>query len=271
MPDASRRPRASRLLRGLILVVVAMAATNVAARAAASVQPLSCPPRVLFHVPTNDWAPASEELAPRGAAALRLCGYAGLNGAAPLQLERSRLLTGAGLVTHLVDEFDALPPYPKASLFCGLDDGSQVLALLAYPGGRRVTVEVDETGCNRVTNGDVARIASGYGNTPVGPRLVAELRALTAPVRGDAQVAGLIRLCGGPAPSRCLSQDATVTVLDSQGQVVAAAKTRQARLAFSLPPGTYSLIATTGGARGERTAVLKADRTVHANIVVPIR
>jgi hypothetical protein len=59
-------------------------------------------------------------------------------------------------------------------------------------------------------------------------------------------------------------------VLDSQGQVVAAAKTRHARFALSLPPGTYSLIARTGGARGERTVVLEAGRTVHANVVVGI-
>lgn len=245
-------------------------ASNIAAYASGSAQPVSCPPRVLFHVPKNDWAPASQELAPEGAAAVRLCGYPGANGAVPLQLERSRLLTGERLVTHLVDEFDALPPYPKASLFCTLDDGSQVLALLAYPGGRQVTVAVDETGCNRATNGDVARIASGYGNTPVGPHLVAGLKALTAPLRGDAHVSGLIRLCGGPAPGRCFSQNATVTVLGAQGHVVATAKTSQARFSFALPPGTYTLIATTGGTRGQRKVVLTANQTVQANIIIPI-
>jgi hypothetical protein len=261
------------LFSGFIVAVVAMfawSATNIAAQASVSVQPVSCPPRVLFHVPKNDWAPASQELAPKGAAAVRLCGYPGVNGAVPLQLERSRLLTGERLVTSLVDEFDALPPYPKASLFCGLDDGSQVLALLAYPGGRQVTVALDETGCNRVTNGDVVRIASGYGNTPVGPRLVAELKALAALLRGDAHVSGLVRLCGGPAPGRCFSQDATVTVLDAQGQVVATGKTSQARFSFSLPPGTYTLVARTGGTRGQRKVVLKANQTVQANIVIPI-
>ncbi len=253
-----------------VLALVAIAATGIAARASTGVQPRSCPARVLFHVPANDWAPARAQLAPRGAAALRLCGYAGLNGAAPLALERSLLVNDGGLIAHLVDEFDALPPYPKGGLFCTLDDDSQVLALLTYPGGRRVTVALDETGCNRVSNGDVVRIASGYDNTPVGPRLVAELRALTAPVSGDARVAGLIRLCGGPAPSRCASEDGTVTVLDSQGQVVAATGTRDARFALSLPPGTYSLVAVAGGAHGERTVVLEADRTVHVTVVVPI-
>jgi hypothetical protein len=209
-------------------------------------------------------------LAPKGTVALRLCGYTGLNSAVPLQLERSLLVTDQGLLAHLVDEFDALPRYPNASLFCTLDDGSQVLALLAYPHGRHVMVAVDETGCNRVTNGDVARIASGYDNTPVGPRLVAELKALTAPLRGDTHVSGLIRLCGGPPPSRCFSENATVTVLDARGQVVGTGKTSQTRFSFGLPPGTYTLVATTGGARGQRKVVVKADQTVEANIIVPI-
>ena len=271
--DASRRARASWLSRGLLLAFVLMAAspaTELAARAAGSVQPAAWPARMLSGVAKNAWAPASQELAPQGAVVLRLCGYPGANSAVPLQLERSRLLTGERLVTSLVDEFDALPPYPKASLFCGLDDGSQVLALLAYPGGRQVTVALDETGCNRVTNGDVVRIASGYSDTPVGPHLVAELKALAAPVHGDAHVSGLVRLCGGPAPSRCFPQDATVTVLAAQGQVVATGKTSQARFSFSLPPGTYTLVARTGGTRGQRKVVLKANQTVQANIVIPI-
>jgi hypothetical protein len=196
-----------------------------------------------------------------------------VNGATPLRLERSRLVADTKLVTHLVDEFDALPPYPRGVAFsCPSDDGSQVLALLAYPHGQRVTVAVEETGCEVATNGDVGRLANGYGNTPVGPRLVAELKALTAP--GDGHVSGLVRLCGGPAVkgrARCFSQNGTVTVFNAQGQVAATAKTSHARFSFSLPPGTYALIATTGGARGQRKVVLTANQTVQANIVVPIR
>jgi len=254
-----------------LVAVLAWPASNTSARASGSAQPPPCPPRVLRGVPKNDWAPASGELAPKGVVALRLCGYPGIDDAVPLQLERSLLVTDASLVTHLVDEFDALPPYPDVQFHCPMDDGSQVLALLAYPGGRQVTVAVAEAGCSRVTNGDVAGVASGYDNTPVGPRLVAELRALTAPLRGDAHVSGVIRLCGGPAPGRCFSQNATVTVLDAEGQVVATARTRQARFAFALPPGAYTLVATTGGTGGRRRVVLSAGRTVQANIVIAIR
>jgi len=246
------------------------ATANVAARASGGVQPPSCPSRTLSAVPRNAWTPAGQELAPTGAAAVRLCGYAGLNGTVPLLLERSRLLTDETLVTKLVDEFDALPPDPKAVQFCPLDDGSQVLALLAYPGGREVTVAVAETGCNQVSNGDLVRTADGYGNTPVGPRLVAELKVLAAPFRGDARVSGLVRLCGGPAPARCFSQDATIAALDAQGQVVSTGRTSEARFSLSLPPGSYTLVASTGGTRGERHVVLHANKTVQVNIVIAV-
>lgn len=272
--------RSSWLAACLILAAIAAsawAAAGFTARDGHSAKPASCPPRVLWHVPENDWTAARRELAPKGASALRLCRYSGLNDAAPLRLERSRLVTDQRLLTHLIDEFDALPPYPRGVAFaCPSDDGSQLLALLDYPHGQRVTVAVDETGCQVVTNGDVGRLADGYGNTRVGPRLLAELNKLTAPAVADAHVMGVIRLCGGPfaqgrASTRCSSQDGTVTVVDSQGRVAATARTSHARFSLSLPPGTCTLIAETGGTRGQRTVVLTANRTVQANIVIPVR
>jgi hypothetical protein len=289
MPAAAGRSESRSSLRGarawwlltcLILAVIAAsvwAAASIAAHDSEIVQPASCPPRAVSPVPKNDWATARRELAPKGATALRLCGYSGINSATALRLTRSRLVTDKKLVTHLVDEFDALPPYPKGAVFaCPSDDGSQVLALLGYPHGQRVIVAVDETGCQVVTNGDVMRLANGYANTPVGPRLVAQLKDLTAPVGGDAHVTGLIRLCGGPAvnghaPTRCFSQDGTVTVLDPRNDIVATQKTSHGRFSFSLPAGTYTLVARTGGARGQRLVVAKAHQTLRVNVVIAIR
>ena len=208
---------------------------------------------------------------PQGPGALRLCRYLGANTSLPLSLARSRLVTQPTLVAHLVNEFDTLPPYPKQTFFCPLDDGSQILALLVYSDGERVTVALDRTGCRRVTNGDLVRIANGYHDTPVAERLNTELWKLTAPVSGGAHVNGLVRLCGGPAPSRCVTQNATVTVLNAAGEVVAAEATTHARFSFSLPSGTYTLVATSGGARGQRTVVLTGDHTLRANVTVPIR
>jgi hypothetical protein len=94
-------------------------------------------------------------------------------------LARSRLVTQPGLVADLVRAFDALPPVPPIPFHCPSDDGSEVVALAAYRGGESVTVELDRTGCQRVTNGDLIRIASGYHDTPGAQRLESELSTLT--------------------------------------------------------------------------------------------
>ncbi len=212
------------------------------------------------------------ELVPTGPVALRLCRYSGFNDQLPLALARSRIVTQKVLVAQLAQELDTLPPFPTRHPFhCPSDDGSQIVALFAYASSQHVTVAVDRTGCNRVTNGDLVRIANGYQDTPVAQHLNTELWRLTAPAAGSAHVTGLVRLCGGPAPSHCFSQNGAVGVLDTAGEVVATQATTRASFSPSLPPGTYSLVATTGGATGQQTVTLSAGHTVYANIVVPIR
>jgi hypothetical protein len=62
-----------------------------------------------------------------------------------------------------------------------MDDASQILAVLAYPGGREVRISVGLTGCEAVSNGSVHRTAAGYGPHPRrGPRLLAELKRLVS-------------------------------------------------------------------------------------------
>jgi len=109
---------------------------------------------------------------------MRLCRYSGLNSALPPgSLVRSRLLQDRRLVTKLVREFDELKPLTPGAYNCPADVGSVILALLGYTDGEQVTIEVDITGCQFVTNGDVAATADGFG-TPVGPTLEHELASL---------------------------------------------------------------------------------------------
>lgn len=174
--------------KGAVAVAAAAAALALLAIAApggSAAAPLAaaCPAHALTSVPPNAWAPARSKLAPPGASSLRICRYGGLNAQVHLGLEGSRLLRAGSLQTHLIDELDALPPIPKGAIFsavanCPMDDGSQILLLLDYPGAHAVTISLEETGCSRASNGDLARIANGYRNT-VGPRLLAELKALT--------------------------------------------------------------------------------------------
>ena len=90
----------------------------------------------------------------------------------------------------------------------------------------------------------------------------------TGTARG--RVTGLIRLCGGPAPGRCFSQNGEVSVVAAGELVVAKQETRDARFSFLLVPGKYTLVATTGGAQRERKIVVKAHRLLRANVVIPV-
>jgi len=60
------------------------------------------------------------------------------------------------------------------------------------------------------------------------------------------------------------------TVPAPDGLELAAQAMTRGRFTFALPPGTYTLVATTGGAKERQTVSLTAGRTVHENIVVPI-
>lgn len=130
-------------------------------------------------IPAEGWSAAEHKLAPTGARAIRLCRYSGLNDHPRLRLVRARLLSRTGLVAQLVTRFNRLPSGPRGAVSCPADDGSEIVALVSYPGGHEVRISVGLTGCLQVTNGSVRRTASGYGPHPArGPRLLAELNRL---------------------------------------------------------------------------------------------
>jgi hypothetical protein len=70
---------------------------------------------------------------------------------------------------------DQLPSFTGTTA-CPADDDSQILGLLAYPRGHRVTIDVHLRGCNQVTNGNLTRTAL---RRP-GPQLIARLERLTS-------------------------------------------------------------------------------------------
>jgi hypothetical protein len=86
----------------------------------------------------------------------------------------------------------------------------------------------------------------------------------------DARVVGVISLCGGPAPGGCFTQDATVTVFDAKGVLVASQHTFHAKFSFLLRPGSYKLQASTGGTRGHTSIVARAHRTTTARILIAV-
>lgn len=112
-----------------------------------SVLPASCRATAPPGVPANPRALTRQQLAPPGASAIRMCRYSGLNAHPRLRLVRSVLRTDASLVGELVGGFDRLPEIPPGAAACPLDDGSEIVSLLAYPDGHAVTVGLGLTGC----------------------------------------------------------------------------------------------------------------------------
>jgi hypothetical protein len=144
--------------------------------------PPRCPLRAPSRISPESWSPARRQLAPSGASAIRLCRYSGLNGQPRLTLIRSITIDAASVVGELVRELDRLPS-DHGVMACPADDGSEILALLAYPGDHAVTISVGLRGCETVTNGSVNRVALGLGSPPAfGPQLVSQLEHLTSPV-----------------------------------------------------------------------------------------
>ncbi len=176
---ADRRRLASVL--ALLLLSVSGCSTQAQATRSGSASPRPAEPsRCLTKEPrqlaANAWAPAMKQLAPAGARAIRLCGYDGLNARPRFKLAASALIHNRKVVGELVSEFDALPSLRPGAYACPDDDGSEIVALLAYPDGHEVTISASVTGCSVVSNGDVTRTAD---DGPPGLALMAQLEHLS--------------------------------------------------------------------------------------------
>lgn len=144
-------------------------------------QPPNCARRRPQRVLRTSWPPAHHELMPRGAVAVRLCSYSGLGSSyakfPELSLIRSRLVDTAGSVAGLSRDFNALPPVSERFV-CPLDDGSEIVALIAYPNGRSLTITIRRTGCKHVTNGAMVRSGFVAAYNPAARQLADELDRL---------------------------------------------------------------------------------------------
>jgi hypothetical protein len=156
--------------------VIALAATGAIAQGPGAPGP--CAARGPLHIAGHAWARARRVMAPAGVSEVRLCRYAGLNARPRLKLRRSLLVTDPGTVGELVANLDGLRPI-KGALSCPTSDGAQVLALLVYANGERLTISVGTGGCGIVTNGNLVRtIAPLSHKNPAGPMLSRELKRL---------------------------------------------------------------------------------------------
>jgi hypothetical protein len=114
--------------------------------------PFGCPAAPLHA--GSSWSAARQQLAPRGAVAIRLGRYTGVNAKPPLNLVASGVVAQRQKVDVLVRRFDSLKPLSGA-VACPADDGSRIVALLGYT-RHEPTISMGLTGCSTVTNGRVS-------------------------------------------------------------------------------------------------------------------
>jgi hypothetical protein len=100
--------------------------------------------------------------------------------------------------------------------------------------------------------------------------LLALLAYGSASAAPDGRLTGLILLCGGPAPGRCFGRDGTVSVLGRHDRLVARQRTAHSRFSFSLPAGSYTLLARAGDTRSQRQVRIRAGRTLRVNVVIAV-
>jgi hypothetical protein len=160
-------------VRLVLTVAMCAALLGGAANAAAAKPPPLCHTKAPQSVAPNSWEPTKTQLAPSGAGAIRLCRY-------DLQrkIARGTLLRRRAWVGKLVREFNVLRPMPSGVVACPADLRLMVVALLAYPDGHTVTISVDESGCQVVTNGNLIR-TTAVAPPLFGPKLLKELEHLT--------------------------------------------------------------------------------------------
>ncbi len=140
----------------------------------------ACPAKSPRAIQTNSWPRAHRRLAPHGARLITLCRYSGINSHPSYGLVASEVVSRHATIHRLVHRFDALKPAPPGAFSCPADQGSDILAMLAYPGEHQVRILVTLTGCAAASNGDVSRAVFNFnGRNPQGPKLVAELKRLT--------------------------------------------------------------------------------------------
>lgn len=172
------RERSAVIAAGAAAISCAVVLGAGSAVAQAPGAPARCARRGPLHIAADAWWRARTAMSPSGASAMRLCRYAGLNARPRLKLKRAMLVTDPETIARLVADFDALRPI-RGAFSCPTSDGSQVLALLAYPNGHRVTISIASGGCGIVTNGNLVRtIANRRDTNPAGPRLSRQLKRL---------------------------------------------------------------------------------------------
>lgn len=230
---------------------------------------------------------ADSLLVPRGAVAVTICFYNGMN-ATPATPQFG--LSGIGVtnrartLARLTRELDAIRAVkPGASYHCPFDDASEAILNFGYRSGPGDVVTVGMRGCNTLTNMAMQTIsypdrASIPHHLALGAPVIQQIAALARPVRDQrwATVVGHLRLCGGPAPGRCYVEndgnDDRVVVHAAGDPWIAMAQIEHGRFHFRVAAsGVYTFAFYTGNTLVKKQrARVTVGHTTRVVFLIPI-
>jgi hypothetical protein len=277
-----------------VIVGTALAALAVSARASGSgSESLVC--GTTDRTPQTDGRPfkgvkirrsADTSLVPKGAITLTICAYNGMNAT---RTTPQFGLSGIGdtatptMLARITAELDAIRVVkPGAAYNCPADDASEAILYFGYRSRPGDVVTVGMRGCNAVTNMaqqtiSVPDAAAIPHHLALGAPVIQQIAALAKPVKLRwATVVGHLRLCGGPAPSRCYIEnygsDGRVVVHAAGDPWIAMASIDRGRFHFRVAAsGTYTFGFYTGNTLVKKLrARATAGQTMQVVFLIPI-
>jgi hypothetical protein len=168
-------PAGVLVVLAVLALTVVLGAVRAEGSSVRSRSPATCRAHTPSQAPHNPWKATRQRLVPRGATAIRLCRYSGLNADPPLRRTSQRVLRNRRLIARLTNEFDRLPVL-HGPVACPVDDASAIVLHLVYRHRHSERVTVGLSGCALVTNGHLSRTAM---RPPAGPKLLRQLEALS--------------------------------------------------------------------------------------------
>lgn len=282
------------LVGAFTLAGVAGAGASVPRNPAQRVADLVC--GTTDRTPQTDGAPikgakirrgADTTLVPKGAIALTICFYNGMNAtrAAPqFGLSGIGVTHRARALARLTTELDAIRAVkPGPAYSCPSDDDSRAILAFEYRSGPDDTVTVGMRGCNAVTNMaqqtiSYPRVAAIPHYLALGAPVIHQIAALSKPVIGQrwATVVGHLHVCGGPYPGLChienYDRNDRVVVRAAGDPWIAMAQLEHGRFRFRVAAsGTYTFTFYSGNTLVRKLrARVTAGRTTHVVFLIPV-
>jgi hypothetical protein len=109
---------------------------------------------------------SGDGLVRKGPSSVDISHYGGLNDTPQFGLRKSVTVIDPGELSQLVQELDALPPFPAEPILCPLGEGAYYSIAVHYLGDRDTTLKAEDRGCETVSLMPSNRAVAWAATTP---------------------------------------------------------------------------------------------------------